>query len=148
MTAREPGAPLMKNAATLVAEANEQVETIAIAEASALLDNPRVLLVDIRDPRELDREGMIPGALHAPRGMLEFWVDPESPYYKATLDDGRKLILYCASGWRSALAAKTLREMGRPDVAHLGGGFSAWKRAGNPVVAVANRISAPAQERA
>lgn len=119
----------------MVAEANEQVETIALAEASALVDNPRILLVDIRDPRELEREGMIPGAFRAPRGMLEFWIDPESPYYKPELDDGRKLILYCGSAWRSALAAKTLREMGRDDVAHLGGGFSAWKRAGNPVVA-------------
>lgn len=133
MTARDPGTPLAKNAATLVAEANEVVETISQSEASALLDNPRVLLVDIRDPRELEREGMIPGAYRAPRGMLEFWIDPESPYYKPALDDGRRLVLYCGSAWRSALAAKSLREMGRDDVAHLEGGFSAWKRAGHPV---------------
>ncbi|WP_432559508.1 rhodanese-like domain-containing protein [Granulicoccus sp. GXG6511] len=133
MTAREPGSPLVKSAAALVAEANAVIETISQSESSALLDNPRILLVDIRDPRELEREGVIPGAFRAPRGMLEFWVDPESPYYKPALDDGRKLVLYCGSGWRSALAARSLKEMGRTDVAHLEGGFSAWKRAGWPV---------------
>lgn len=133
MSPREPGTPLTKSAAALVAEANEEVETIAQAEVTALLDNPRVLLVDIRDPRELEREGTIPGAFHAPRGMLEFWVDPESPYYKTELDDGRRLVLFCGSAWRSALAARSLKDMGRDDVAHLEGGFSAWKRAGHPV---------------
>lgn len=143
MPARRPGTPLAKSAAALVAEANEQVETIAIAEAPSLVDNPRVLLVDIRDPREIQHEGMIPGAFRAPRGMLEFWIDPESPYYKPALDDGRRLILYCGSAWRSALAAKTLRDMGRDDVAHLGGGFSAWKRAGHPVVNPDERTAPP-----
>ncbi|MDO5681646.1 MAG: rhodanese-like domain-containing protein [Propionibacteriaceae bacterium] len=134
MTQREPGTPLAKNSAVLVAEANAVIDSISQAEASALLDNPRILLVDIRDPREIEREGMIPHAFRAPRGMLEFWVDPESPYFKPALDDGRRLVLYCGSGWRSALAAKSLKEMGRTDVAHLEGGFSAWKRAGHPVI--------------
>ncbi|HHV20076.1 MAG TPA: rhodanese-like domain-containing protein [Propionibacterium sp.] len=133
MTPRKPGTPLAKSSAALVAEANALIDCISQAEATALLDNPRILLVDIRDPRELEREGVIPGAFRAPRGMLEFWVDPESPYFKPALDDGRRLVLYCGSGWRSALAARSLKEMGRTDVAHLEGGFSAWKRAGRPV---------------
>lgn len=130
---REPGAPLARSAKALVAEANAIVETVPLTGALALLGDPGVLLVDIRDPRELEREGQIPGAYRAPRGMLEFWVDPESPYYKPALDDGRKLVLYCGSAWRSALAARALTEMGRDDVAHLEGGFSAWKKAGHPV---------------
>lgn len=104
-----------------------------------LLDDPDHLVVDIRDPRELEREGMVPGAYRAPRGMLEFWVDPESPYYKPALDDGRRLILYCGSAWRSALAARALAEMGRDDVVHLEGGFTAWRDAGLPVEPYAPR---------
>lgn len=104
------------------------IETIPLDEAAALVGDPGVLLVDIRDPRELEREGTVPGAYPAPRGMLEFWVDPESPYYRAALDDGRKLVLYCGGGWRSALAAKTLQDMGRTDVAHIEGGFSRGSR--------------------
>lgn len=130
---RAPGSPLAKNAKALVAEANALIETVPLAGAEALLTDPDILLVDIRDPRELDRDGQIPGAYRAPRGMLEFWVDPESPYYKPALDDGRRLILYCGSAWRSALAARALTEMGRDDVAHLEGGFSGWKKAGYPI---------------
>lgn len=129
----EPGRPLTKNAQALVAEANALVETIPLEQGAELLGDPGVLFVDIRDPRELDRTGQIPGAFRAPRGMLEFWVDPESPYYKPALDDGRKLVLYCGSAWRSALATRALQEMGRDDVAHLEGGFSAWQEAGHPV---------------
>ncbi len=130
---RTPGTPLPRPAAQLVADADALVESIPVADAAALLEDPGVLFVDIRDPRELDREGMIPGAHSAPRGMLEFWIDPQSPYYKPVLDDGRRLVLYCGSAWRSALATRTLTEMGRTDVAHLAGGFSAWKAAGMPI---------------
>lgn len=125
---------LKKGYKQLIAEAREKIVSVQAAEALALLDNPDVLFVDIRDVRELEREGTIPGAFHAPRGMLEFWVDPESPYYKEALGSGRLLILYCASSWRSALAAAALTEMGVARVAHLDGGFSAWKEAGGTVV--------------
>lgn len=130
---RNPGAPLPRNAQTLVAEAGARVAALTPARVAELLDDPAYLIVDIRDPRELEREGMLPGAYRAPRGMLEFWVDPESPYYKPGLDDGRALILYCGSAWRSALAAAALNDMGRDDVAHLEGGFTAWKAAGLPI---------------
>jgi len=91
------------------------------------------VFVDIRDVRELEREGMIPGAFHAPRGMLEFWVDPESPYYKDIFGSGKTFILYCGSAWRSSLATATLQDMGLAPVCHLAGGFSAWKAAGYPL---------------
>lgn len=130
---REPGQPLRRNAAALVADAEARVETIDVETAKTLLDDDAWLFVDLRDPRELAKLGTIPGAFRAPRGMLEFWVDPESPYAKPALDDGRRLLLYCGSGWRSALAAAALQDMGRDDVAHLGGGFSAWQAAGGAV---------------
>lgn len=122
-----------KGVKQLVAEANAEIETISQDDAKKLLDNDGVLFVDIRDVRELERDGMIPGAFHAPRGMLEFWVDPDSPYYKDVFGSGKKFVLYCASAWRSALATKALKEMGLAPVAHLEGGFSAWKKAGLPV---------------
>jgi rhodanese-related sulfurtransferase len=93
-----------------------------------------VLFVDVRDVREADAEGMIPGAYAAPRGMLEFWVDPESPYARTPLIEARELVLYCALSWRSALATDTLREMGYDNVMHIEGGFAAWKEAGGAVV--------------
>ena len=130
---RTPGSPLAVSAADLVAQAEQAVDTLTRDQVQPLLDNPGVLLVDIRDVREVEREGMIPGAKLAPRGMLEFWVDPASPYYKPELDDGRRLVLYCGSGWRSALAGEVLTRMGRDDVAHLDGGFSGWKQVGLPV---------------
>ena len=130
---RTPGAPLPRSSKTLVAEASARVTALPPERVAELLDDPAYLVVDIRDPRELEREGMLPGAFRAPRGMLEFWVDPESPYYKPALDDGRALVLYCGSAWRSALAAAALQEMGRDDVTHLEGGFTAWKAAGLPV---------------
>ena len=129
---REPGQPLPTNSQALVAAANEQVRTVPLEDAAELLDDAKWLFVDIRDPRELAKLGTIPGAFRAPRGMLEFWVDPESPYYKPGLDDGRHLLLFCGSGWRSALAAASLISMGREDVAHLEGGFNAWAQAGHP----------------
>jgi rhodanese-related sulfurtransferase len=122
-----------KGVKQLVAEANAEIETVSQDDAKKLLDDDGVVFVDIRDVRELEREGMIPGAFHAPRGMLEFWVDPDSPYYKDVFGSGKKFILYCASAWRSALAAKALKEMGLAPIAHLEGGFSAWKKAGLPV---------------
>lgn len=117
----------------MVEEASARVEALSPERVQELLDHPGYLVVDIRDPRELERQGMLPGAFRAPRGMLEFWVDPESPYDKPVLDDGRTLVLYCGSAWRSALAAATLHDMGRDDVVHLEGGFSAWTTAGLPV---------------
>ena len=117
----------------LINDAMAQVETVPLDQAQKLLADPSTVFVDIRDIRELEREGMIPNALHAPRGMLEFWVDPDSPYYKPIFGEGRRLVLYCASAWRSALAAETLQRMGVPNVSHLEGGYSAWKKAGLPV---------------
>ncbi|MGI3187249.1 rhodanese-like domain-containing protein [Nioella aestuarii] len=118
---------------TLVAEAKAVIETISPADALAQAEAGEALLVDIRDIRELEREGRIPGAFHAPRGMLEFWVDPESPYHKPPLATDKTLVLFCASAWRSALSAKALQEMGVENVAEIDGGFSAWRAAGLPV---------------
>ena len=116
----------------LIARAMAEIETVSLEKAQTLLDDPDTVFVDIRDVRELEREGMIPNALHAPRGMLEFWVDPDSPYFKPVFGEGKRLILYCASAWRSALATETLQKMGLPRVAQLEGGFSAWKQANLP----------------
>ena len=124
----------------LINDAMAQVETVPLDQAQKLLADPSTVFVDIRDIRELEREGMIPNALHAPRGMLEFWVDPGSPYYKPIFGEGRRLVLYCASAWRSALATETLQRMGVPNVSHLEGGYSAWKKAGLPV---AEKVSKP-----
>lgn len=124
---------LKKGVKQLVAEANAEIETLPMAGAAALLGDPDVQFVDIRDVRELEREGMVPGAFHAPRGMLEFWVDPDSPYHKDVFATGKKFVLYCQSAWRSALATKALQDMGLEPVAHLEGGFRAWKEAGHPV---------------
>jgi rhodanese-related sulfurtransferase len=117
----------------LIHNAMAEIETLSVEKAKILLADPSVVFVDIRDVRELEREGMIPHALHAPRGMLEFWVDPDSPYYKPIFGEGKKLVLYCASAWRSALATQTLQRMGVPNVCHLEGGFSAWRKAELPV---------------
>ncbi len=124
---------LKKGCKDLVAEANEQIRTIPTAEAIARHGDPNVVFVDLRDVRELQREGMIPGAVHAPRGMLEFWVDPKSPYYKDVFGSGKEFYFYCASAWRSALATRAVQEMGLEPVAHIEGGFGAWKKAGGPV---------------
>lgn len=135
---RRPGEPLARSSRHLVEEADARVRSLTVEEVADLLEDPGHLVVDIRDPRELEKLGTIPGAFRAPRGMLEFWVDPQSPYYKPALDDGRTLILYCGSAWRSALAAAALTDMGRADVAHLAGGFTAWTKAGMPVEHVAH----------
>ena len=118
----------------LIAEALSKIETLNLEQANALLGDADTSFIDIRDIRELEREGMLPGALHAPRGMLEFWVDPQSPYYKPVFGEGKRLVLYCASAWRSALATETLQRMGVPRVCHIAGGFTAWKAAQLPIV--------------
>jgi rhodanese-related sulfurtransferase len=123
----------------LIAHAMNQIETLSLEKAQALIGDGETVFVDIRDVRELEREGMIPNAMHAPRGMLEFWVDPDSPYYKPIFGEGKRLVLYCASAWRSALATETLQRMGVPNVSHLEGGFSAWKKAQLPTVDKASK---------
>ena len=123
----------------LIQSAMTEIETLPLEKAQQLLTDPNVVFVDIRDVRELEREGMIPNAFHAPRGMLEFWVDPDSPYYKPIFGEGKQLILYCASAWRSALSTQTLQRMGVPNICHLEGGFSAWKKAQLPTVEKASK---------
>lgn len=117
----------MKSVAEMIAQARETITEHDPAEALRLQREVGAVIVDIRDVRELQREGVIPGAIHAPRGMLEFWVDPESPYHKPVFAEDREFILQCASGWRSALSAKTLDEMGMSKISHIVGGFNAWR---------------------
>ena len=124
---------MKKTAAALVEEAMAQVTTYTVEQARALHGHPGVVFVDIRDVRELEREGVIPGSVHAPRGMLEFWVDPASPYHRDVFAQDKEYVLFCAAGWRSALATRTLQDMGLPKVAHVDGGFTAWKAKGAPV---------------
>ena len=119
----------------MVEAAKREIEEIAAAEAVKLAGRDDVVLIDIRDVRELARDGKVPGAFHAPRGMLEFWIDPESPYAKPIFQGDKKFIFHCAGGLRSALAAKTAQDMGLKPVAHIVGGFGAWKAAGGPVEA-------------
>lgn len=120
-------------AKALVEAARSQIKEYTVEEAIELATRPDVLLVDIRDPRELAREGRIPGALHCPRGMVEFWIDPESPYFKPVFGEDRTFVFFCAGGMRSALATKVAQDMGLKPVAHVIGGFSAWRAAGGPV---------------
>jgi rhodanese-related sulfurtransferase len=124
----------------LVDEANSRIETIPAAEAVKLHGREDVVLVDLRDPRELEREGKIPGAFHCPRGMLEFWIDPESPYHKPVFAQDKRFVFFCAGGMRSALAAATAQEMGLTPVAHIQGGFGAWQKAGGPVEKVEQKV--------
>ena len=118
---------------TLLDEASAKIRTLPVAEAVALHGREDVVFVDLRDPRELDREGRIPGAVHCPRGMLEFWIDPESPYHKPVFAQDKTFVFFCAAGWRSALSAATAQDMGLQPVAHVEGGFTAWKNQGGPV---------------
>lgn len=124
---------LKKTIFDLVAEANAEIETISAEQAITLRNDPNVVLVDLRDIRELAREGRIPGAFHAPRGMLEFWVDPASPYYKEIFGSGKRFVFFCAGGLRSALATQQVQRMGLEPVCHIEGGFKAWKDGGGPV---------------
>ena len=125
---------MKKTAAALVEEAMAQVTTYTVEQARALHGHPGVVFVDIRDVRELERAGTVPGCVNAPRGMLEFWVDPQSPYFKPVFgDENKEYILFCAASWRSALATKTLKDMGMTNVAHIEGGFAEWVKQAAPV---------------
>lgn len=128
---------ITKGYKALLAEAEAAVKTLSVEEAKGLVGRDDTVFVDLRDPRELEREGRMPGAFHCPRGMLEFWIDPESPYAKPVFQEDKQFVFFCAGGWRSALAAKTAQDMGLKPVAHVAGGFGAWKKAGAPVDAPA-----------
>lgn len=128
----------------LCAAAEAEIETLSAEEALALHGDDGVTFVDLRDIRELWREGAIPGAVHAPRGMLEFWVDPASPYHRDVFASGKKFVFFCAGGLRSALATQTVQNMGLAPVAHIAGGYAAWKEAGGPTEAREQRPPKPA----
>ncbi|MGI9391626.1 MAG: rhodanese-like domain-containing protein [Boseongicola sp.] len=123
---------LIKTSAQMVAEARARIEEVETADLISMLDDPDVVVVDIRDVRERQRSGFIPGSVHAPRGMVEFWVDPDSPYFKEVFGQDKKFIFHCASGWRSALTVATLNDMGF-EAAHLKEGYSTWEKNGGPV---------------
>ena len=123
----------MKSVKDMVAAANAAVDHAPASEVMALHGQDGVTFVDLRDPRELERRGMIPGAFHCPRGMLEFWIDPQSPYAKPQFQSGNRFVFYCASGWRSALSAQVAQEMGLENVSHITDGFGGWKNAGGPI---------------
>lgn len=126
---------MAKTAAEMVAEAKQRVENLSPEQVAKEMEQGDILLVDLREPNELSEHGTIAGAVHAPRGMLEFWADPASAYHREGFDPNRRVILHCASGGRSALAADMLKELGYSNVAHLDGGMNAWKAAGQPVAA-------------
>ncbi len=131
--------PITKGFRALVDEAMTQVTTYSVDEVKARLADPNVQIVDIRDVRELTG-GTVTGAFHAPRGMLEFWVDPASPYFKSLFaDESKEFILFCGAGWRSALAAKTLQDMGMTNVAHIDGGYAEWLKQGAPTETLEER---------
>jgi rhodanese-related sulfurtransferase len=117
----------------LVDAAEREIENLSVEDALNLQGRDDVAFVDLRDIRELQREGRMPGAMHCPRGMLEFWIDPESPYHKPAFAEDKKFVFFCAGGWRSALAAQTAQRMGLKPIAHIRGGFGAWKKAGGSV---------------
>jgi rhodanese-related sulfurtransferase len=125
-------AKLIKSSAKMVADARARIEEIETADLIAMLSDPEVVVVDIRDVRERQRSGFIPGSVHAPRGMVEFWVDPDSPYFKEVFGQDKKFVFHCASGWRSSLTVATLKDMGF-EAAHLREGFSTWEAQGGPV---------------
>ncbi len=131
--------PITKSAKQLVDEAMQEVKTYSVESVRARLGQPGMLIVDIRDVRELT-SGTVAGAYHAPRCMLEFWVDPESPYHKKLFaDESKEFVLFCGAGWRSALAAKTLQDMGMTNVAHIEGGYEEWVRLGAPTETLEQR---------
>ena len=117
----------------LIEAARAEIDEVPVADAIALAGDPGVLIVDVRDVRERQRDGFIPGSFHCPRGMLEFWIDPESPYFKPEFAGGKRYVFHCAVDWRSALATQTAQRMGLSPVAHIAGGLKAWKEAGGPV---------------
>ena len=125
--------PIHTRAKELVDAASAEIESLSAVDAIALFERDDTILVDLRDIRERIREGFVPRSLHAPRGMLEFWVDPESPYYRDVFGTGVRFVFYCASGWRSALATKVVQDMGLEPVCHIDDGFEGWLKAGGPV---------------
>jgi rhodanese-related sulfurtransferase len=127
---------IRKSVKQMFAEAMSEIETLKVEQAQALHGREDVTFIDLRDPREIWRDGGIPGALNVTRGMLEFWIDPGSPYHKAFFASGNRFVFFCAGGVRSALAAKTAQDMGLTPVCHVGGGFGAWKQAGAPTETV------------
>ena len=127
---------IKKSVKEMIAEASSEIETLTVDQAQALRGRPDVTFVDLRDPREIWREGGIPGAVQVTRGMLEFWIDPGSPYFKDFFASGNRFVFFCGHGWRSALATKTAQDMGLTPVCHIDGGFGAWKTAGAPVETV------------
>jgi rhodanese-related sulfurtransferase len=124
---------LKKGFRQMVDEAKSRITSLSLDDAKQRLGKDGVVFVDLRDVRELEREGVIPGAFHCPRGMLEFWLDPESPYHKTIFATGKEFVFFCNGAWRSALAADTAQQMGLEGVSELEGGFTAWKNAGLPV---------------
>ncbi len=124
---------LKTSAAELVAAAKKEITEYLAVETIPLLEDDSVVIVDLRDVRERERSGFIPGSFHCPRGMAEFWVDPQSPYYKPIFGEDRQFIFHCASGWRSALTVKTLQDMGMQNIAHISDGFTGWQAADGPV---------------
>jgi len=124
---------ITKGIKTLLAEANSVVTTLPTEDAKALVHSDKHVLIDLRDIREIKRSGKIPGAFSCPRGMLEFWIDPDSPYHKEIFNQDKTYVFYCASAWRSALSAQVAMEMGLAPVAHIAGGFTAWVKADGPV---------------
>ena len=124
---------LKKTVKQMVEDAEAEIKSLPVLDAMNLLESEDHVFVDLRDVRELDHDGMIPDAFHAPPGMIEFWVDPESPYHKDIFTSGKTFVFYCRSGWRSALATKAVQDMGLEPVCHIHGGFSAWMEAGCPV---------------
>ncbi len=132
--------PITKGFRALVDEAMAQVKTYTVAQVRERAADAKLQIVDIRDVRELQAEGTVPGSYHAPRCMLEFWVDPESPYHKKIFaDEGKEFVLFCGAGWRSALAAKTLQDMGMTNVAHIDGGYTEWVKQGGPTETLEQR---------
>ena len=131
---------MRKTVKSMVDDAMDVITTYSVDDACEMHGRDDVQFIDIRDVRELEREGVIPGAFHAPRGMLEFWVAPERPSHKPMFGENKQFVLFCAMGWRSALATRTLQEMGVEKVAHIEGGFTAWKEAGAPV---AEKVAKP-----
>ncbi len=117
----------------LLDKAMAEVDTISVDEAVKLHDSEQTQFIDLRDIRELQHEGKVPTSFHMPRGMLEFWIDPDSPYFKSVFAQEKKFVFYCKSGWRSALATQTAQNMGLVNVCHIDGGFDAWKEAGATV---------------
>jgi rhodanese-related sulfurtransferase len=129
---------LSTTAAEMVAAARKRIQEYTSQDVAAMLDDPNVVIVDIRDPRERERTGVIPGAFSCPRGMVEFWIDPESPYFKPIFGEDKTFIFHCASGWRSALTVATLQDMGF-EAAHLKGGFTDWAQNDSQIASLPKR---------